>query len=136
MLLLKSDLPKEFFVKYTKEIVEVSMRARLNNDGIVATADEKSARNIASEILESLESVVGSSHFISVYGEVQRFIQLKKNEKKRAFAADAVRDPKAYAERKALNAQRKKFAKKMQNARHATNNGKKRKIKAIKVPNL
>ena len=76
------------------------MRARLYRDGVVETADEKSAKHIASEVLELYESVVGSSAFIGFYGEVQRFIQKQKNSRKRDRAADAVRDPKAHAERK------------------------------------
>lgn len=87
-------------MKYAKEVIEVSMRARLYRDGIADTTEEKSAKHMASEVLELLENVLGSSAFIGYYGEVQRFIQQQKNSRKRDRAANAVRDPKAHAERK------------------------------------
>lgn len=134
---------------YAKVIVEVCIRARLRHEGVVDTSDEKSARYIASEILEYLESKIGSNAFIGLYGEIQRVIQLKKNEKKRSRAADAVRDPRAYAERKVCStcvlmiarsrltesnvlqvamAQRKKQALKRKNTKHAVSKGKRRRM--------
>lgn len=125
-LLLKKQLPHEFYIKYAKVIIEVAMRTRLHRDGVTDTEEEKTAKNQASEILEALEELVGSSAFIGLYAEVQRFVQHQKNTRKRSRAADAVRDPRAHAERKVLNAQRKKFAKKMKNARLAATKGGKR----------
>lgn len=75
------------------------MRGRLNQDDV---ENKKSLKNLSSEVLELLEQKIGSSLFIGVYSEVQQSLQQRKSEKKKKLAADAVNNPRAFAERKVM----------------------------------
>jgi U3 small nucleolar RNA-associated protein 20 len=106
--------------------IEIAMRARLSQDKSEGTAGVNALKEIASEILDALEKYVGSSTFIGAYGDIQTRIRATKLARKRALASEAVSNPRAFAQRKALHSERKKQAKKRKNAQFATMRGKKR----------
>jgi U3 small nucleolar RNA-associated protein 20 len=91
--------PTEFIMLHIKQLMEVALRARLTK-GLPDEQINKDAKQAALELLDSLEKKIGSSTYIGLYGEIQQKIENSKAEKKRKLAADAVANPKAYAQRK------------------------------------
>jgi hypothetical protein len=91
----------EFTKEHLYQLIEVCVRTRISRREATAGEDEtKDVLDVSNQLLEALEALVGSSTFIGVYGEVQRNIESSKAEKKRRLAAEAITDPKSYAQRK------------------------------------
>ena len=89
---------------FIEQIIDIAIRALLT---INTTPDDTKCmiditKEHASTLLQLLEASVGSSVFIGYYSTIQRRIENSKNEKRRKLAAEAVMEPKAYAERKVM----------------------------------
>ena len=99
----------EFIGAYLEQVVEVAVRATLAVDTSAAAthsvysaahATVQTTKEVSAQLLEALENKVGSAAFIGAYSEVQRRVQSSKAEKKRQLAAEAITEPRAYAERR------------------------------------
>ena len=99
--LFKSPLNDNFYEEYAREIIEVSLRVRLSNDPS-GNNPENSAKHAASEVLEVMESKIGSAEFIGRYSEVQQYLTKQKLLRKQSIAVNAVKDPVSHAEYQVL----------------------------------
>lgn len=96
----------DFVTVYIEQIIEVAVRAVLAVDTVPAAAADAAqsavltAKELSAELLERLEQTVGSDVFMGAYSLVQQRVQSSKAEKRRQLAAEAVREPQKYAQRK------------------------------------
>ena len=94
----------EFIILYMEQIIDIAIRALLT---VNTTPDDtkcmiEMTKVHATNLLQLLEASVGSSVFIGHYSLIQRRIENSKNEKRRKLAAEAIIEPKVYAERKVI----------------------------------
>ena len=87
---------------YIEQIIDIAIRALL---AVNTTPDDtkcmiEMTKEHATNLLQLLEASVGSSVFIGHYSTIQRRIENSKYEKRRKLAAEAIMEPKMYAERK------------------------------------
>jgi len=95
----------EFIILYMEQIIDIAIRALLT---VNTTPDDtkcmiEMTKEHATNLLQLLEASVGSSVFIGHYSLIQRRIENSKNEKRRKLAAEAIIEPKIYAERKVID---------------------------------
>jgi hypothetical protein len=88
-----------------EQIIDIAIRALLT---VNTTPDDtkcmiEMTKEHATNLLQLLEASVGSSVFIGHYSLIQRRIENSKNEKRRKLAAEAIIEPKIYAERKVID---------------------------------
>jgi hypothetical protein len=88
-----------------EQIIDIAIRALLT---VNTTPDDtkcmiETTKEHATSLLQLLEASVGSSVFIGHYSTIQRRIENSKNEKRRKIAAEAIIEPKVYAERKVID---------------------------------
>jgi hypothetical protein len=92
----------EFIILYMEQIIDIDIRVLLT---VNTTPDDtkcmiEMTKVHATNLLKLLKASVGSSVFIGHYSLIQRRIENSKNEKRRKLAAEAIMEPKVYAERK------------------------------------
>lgn len=90
---------EDFALQHMKQMVEVALRSRLLETG----PDEailRDTKEAAAALLEAIELKVGSTDFIGAFSQVQRSLQGRKVAKKKAAAAEAIYNPRAFALKK------------------------------------
>jgi len=118
----------EFIILYMEQIIDIAIRALLT---VNTTPDDtkcmiEMTKEHATNLLQLLEASVGSSVFIGHYSLIQRRIENSKNEKRRKLAAEAIIEPKIYAERKIIQTTKKREGKKRQTMKFTAIKGLKR----------
>jgi U3 small nucleolar RNA-associated protein 20 len=104
-----SSQPIEVVVQHLPSIVDALYRCKVDGQSNIqkqvtvsqdTKEEEMTVIELGDEVMTLLEQKVGSEAYLAVYGQVQRRFTEKRDKRKRQRAAEAVIDPKAFAERK------------------------------------
>lgn len=129
---------KELIINYLPQIIEVPIRvmltpsvstyatrSKLTKDELTAELEkENTLKELANDILVFIEKLLGSVEYMKVFSQIQLKINKLKSAKKLRMKAEAVRNPKLYAQKKLEQNRAKRMSSKKKAERHMINKGK------------
>ena len=89
----------DFAVNHLTQYLEACLRAHRMSHG-PDEALENETKETANELLNLIEKKVGSYAYLGAFREVQQHLEKNKAYNKQMLAAEAVNNPKSFAERK------------------------------------
>ena len=99
MLVAEED--SVFVSQHAAQMIEVALRAQTLGNNSEDPAEQATGQN-AARLLDIIEKIIGSATYIEIYGEMQTKIEKVKVQRKMELAAEAITDPKKYAQRKVI----------------------------------
>jgi len=106
---------------------------RVLDDDFTKDAQMESAKTISQELLDLLQTKVGTTQFSAVYSQIRQGIMGKRRERRQDRVMQAVQDPQAAARRKVHRNEMKKDSKKRRDRSFADNKVRNNPVKRRKI---